>query len=584
MPDITLPLAMLKKPIEMVGGLATGATKEIVQKLKAERSLKNIYQRLNSTQKVKTIWNVERSISISSFYYPASIETSERVTQKITCLDDLPTNATVLKGTAGQGKSILLRWLLGKEIRSGKRIPLFIELRRVQGSSLITYAITSFSELLDIKTSEDIFTEFAKAGKISILLDGYDEIDPEFSQKITSEIEDLAAKFPESRIVVTSRPQSGIENSYHFDVIPIAKLSKDDFEPFFEKILSKDKILAKRLCAAIKNSKFSIGALVSTPLLATLLTIVYRAHQKIPADFAEFYDELFQILLVRHDRSKPGYERKRKTNLSDREMQQVFEAFCFKTKAHRLGSVTRQRALEISAECIKSVGCTCNENHFMADIKSVTCLLNEEGGQFDFLHQSVQEFFAARYVLTRPDTVATKFYSAAVNGKWANWQQELLFLSRIDPYRSSRDFFIPSLQKILEDTRFDQPDFTETSDNIISKQIGVRQKITQGPEDSTKRYFIYDNFSNKYYGSECFSEKMYAAMFKRADAIPWQRNCFDGITDGQKISYFEIATSCGVISDLQQSILEAANEIAATIINHQQTILEQDSTADFMNI
>lgn len=584
MPDISLPLAMLKKPIEVVGGLATGALKETIQRLKVERNIKSIYQKLNSTQKVKTIWNVERSISISSFYYPASIVTSEKTTQKISCIDDLPANAVVLKGTAGQGKSILLRWLLGKEIRSGNRIPLLIELRKVRGDSLLDHIVTSFCELLDVSKSNELFDFFAKNGKTSILLDGYDEIDPDQVQQITASIEDLAARYPESRILVTSRPQSGIENSSYFDVIPIAKLENHDFEPFFEKILGKDKVLAKRLCTAISNSNFAIGALVSTPLLATLLTIVYRAHQKIPADFAEFYDELFQILLVRHDRSKPGYERKRKTNLSDREMQQVFEAFCFKTKSRRLSSISKQQALEIAAECIKSVGCVCNETHFIADIKSVTCLLSEEGGQLDFLHQSVQEFFAARYVLTRPDIVASKFYSAAINGKWIYWQQELMFLSRLDSYRSGRDFFIPSYHKILTDIKFEEPNYHQASLKVIADQIGVRQKITLLQDTQQVKYFVYDNFSLQYYGSDIFAEKMYIAMFKRTDKIQWQTNCFDRTTDGQKVSYLEIAEKCGVTPDLQAAILAASNEILATISDHQQKIKDQDLTADFMDI
>ena len=490
----------------------------------------------------------------------------------------------VLKGTAGQGKSILLRWLLGKEIRSGNRIPLFVELRKIRSDSLLDHIVSSFCDLLDIGKSSDLFDFFAKAGKVSILLDGYDEIDPDQVQQVTASIEDLAAKYPNSRILVTSRPQSGIENSSYFDVIPIAKLGEHDFEPFFEKILSKDKVLAKRLCTAISNSNFAIGALVSTPLLATLLTIVYRAHQKIPADFAEFYDELFQILLVRHDRSKPGYERKRKTNLSDREMQQVFEAFCFKTKSRRLAGITKQQALEIAAECIKSVGCVCNETHFIADIKAVTCLLSEEGGQLDFLHQSVQEFFAARYVLTRPDIVAQKFYAAAIDGKWINWQQELMFLLRIDSYRSGRDFFIPSYQKILKDIRFEQPDFESTALAVIAEHIGVRQKITVLQDISQKKYFVYDNVSIRYYGSVGFAEKIFEAMFARAVKIPWQTNCFDGKTDGQKVSYLEIAKRCNVESDLRAAILSASNEIVAIISNHEQEIRDQNLTADFMDI
>lgn len=52
------------------------------------------------------------------------------------------------------------------------------------------------------------------------------------------------------------------------------------------------------ITAALLQSN-SVRAVASTPLLATLLTIVYRSTQRIPNDFSEFYDQLFQILLVK---------------------------------------------------------------------------------------------------------------------------------------------------------------------------------------------------------------------------------------------------------------------------------------------
>ena len=126
MPDITLALALLKRPIEAVAAIATGKTKEVIVRVRASGNLKNLYQKLNATQKVKTIWNVDRALALSSFYFPAKIRTRDGVIQPLSRLDDLPNNAVVLSGTVGQGKSILLRYLLGKEIRSGLRVPLFI--------------------------------------------------------------------------------------------------------------------------------------------------------------------------------------------------------------------------------------------------------------------------------------------------------------------------------------------------------------------------------------------------------------------------------------------------------------------------
>lgn len=353
MPDISLALALLKKPIDYVLGSIGDKSKDGLAKVHAAGNIRTIYQQLNATQKVKTIWNVDRAISLNSFYFPAKIR-SKSGTQALTALDDLPSNATVLEGTVGQGKSILLRYLLGKEIRGGKRLPLFIELRRVPKEDFPQYLAKNFNQLVGYSGSYDLFGSFASEGKVSLLLDGFDEIDPDRVSEVAASIDAIAARYPATRIVVTSRPNSGINTLPLFDVVPVAALQPGELPDFFGKILGKDKALALRLSNAVKKSR-SVAELASTPLLATLLTIVYRAHQRIPVDFSEFYDELFQILLVRHDRSKAGtYDRKRKTKLSDREIQQAFEGFSYKSKSDGTSSLDKTRAIELAKTSLAS--------------------------------------------------------------------------------------------------------------------------------------------------------------------------------------------------------------------------------------
>ncbi|MBS0428489.1 MAG: NACHT domain-containing protein [Proteobacteria bacterium] len=393
MPDISIAIGLLKKPLESIFTLATGKAKDEIARLKAESHLKTIYQKLNATQKIKTIWDVDRARSLSSFYYPAKIRTKNGTRQQLASLDELPNNAVVLSGTVGQGKSILLRYLLGKEMRSGTRIPLFIELRKVPLAGLDSYLRQMFNELLEINNHPEIFELFAASGKVSFLLDGFDEIDPDRAPDLMTAIEHLATRFPHTRIVVTSRPSSGIETSPMFDVVHIAQLVESDFAGFFSKILSRDRQLAEMITAALLQSN-SVRAVASTPLLATLLTIVYRSTQRIPNDFSEFYDQLFQILLVRHDRSK-AYSRRRKTKLGDREMQQAFEAFCYKVHTSGKTVIPKVKALEFSKSAIAARELTCHEDDFLDDVIRVTCLVQEEGANIEFLHQSVREFYAA---------------------------------------------------------------------------------------------------------------------------------------------------------------------------------------------
>jgi len=588
MPDISVALGLLKKPIEALGAAATGEAKDIIARIKAEQSLKRIYQKLNSTQKVKTIWNVERAITLSSFYYPAKIRTSSGQVQAISSLDELPNNAVVLAGTVGQGKSILLRYLLGKEIRSGTRVPIFLELRRTPSLGLEAYVKSTFDDLMETWGHPEIFDLFAKNGRISILMDGFDELDPDRMSAVTTEIEKLATKHPEVRIIVTARPHSGIENSPHFDVIPLAQLEEQDLPAFFQKILPRDKELAQRLSRAVTTPSSNVKSLASTPLLATLLTIVYRAHQKIPADFAEFYDELFQILLVRHDRAKPGYERKRRTKLSDREIQSGFEAFSYKSKSDGASSIARTRALELAAGSLAAQKLQADESHFLADIIKVTCLLQEDGGRIEYLHQSVQEFFAARYVQSRPEEIATRFYQQLIAQKrWYSWDQVLRFLSQIDKHRSSQYFFIPALEMTLAYLESDSVVASpQRLRELISDEIGVKQNMVEDQKHRKKvpKYMVHRIRGRGLYRLDWVQSNIFNLLFGQSPGAKGWQACFQPSVDGVVATYTQIAAHCGMTIQLEQTLTSSVGALKSDLKFHRERVLSLSASASFMGL
>lgn len=588
MPDVSTTLALLKKPIEAAFQTATGKAKEYIENRRTESAVKELYGRLNATQKVKTIWNVDRPIALSSFYYPARIETKHG-SQQLTSVDDLPSNYVVLLGIIGQGKSILLRYLLGKEIRSGTRVPVFIELRRVPSSQdLESYIVSLFNELMEAPGNRDLFPVFASAGRLSLLLDGFDEVDPVRVHEFASAIDLIALKYPSLRIIVSSRPNSGIENSPLFDVIPIAPLSQADLPAFFAKILQKDKALAARLTSAVARSA-AVARMASTPLLATLLSIVYRAHHKIPTDFPEFYDAVFQILLVRHDRAKNGYERKRRTPLSDRDIQLVFEAFCFKTKADGKPSLDEERAIELARQSSFIQQLQCRPEDFLSDIKNITCLLQEEGGRLEFLHQSVQEFFAARYIASRPEEIAQRFYKlAAQEEHWQQWDQVVRFLSEIDAYRASLHFYIPvlsaTLSKLSALSVNPSPVYLR---QLIATKIGVRQTIVANTTTNTHspKYFIHQMEPQTLYRVEWIHNQLFRRFFGTGSTVSskWQ-SLFDGKTSGQFFSYTEIAEKCDEIALLDNTLLDAVTAIRADLQQHRERVKRFNQSSEFMGL
>lgn len=453
MPDFSIAIALLKKPIEDLYGFASEAMQKQIAIIRTQAKLNLLHKRLWESQRVKTIWHTDKPLSLSSFFYPVSIKSQGNVNIepiKITNLSNLPNKHTIIFGTVGQGKSILLRYLLGREIKSGTHIPLLCELRNLESQSLITYLVERFAILVDLPPNEELFTYFATNGKIAFLLDGFDEINLEKVPKISQELEDLANRFNACHIAITSRPDSECRYLTSFHTVKIQELAVSDLEPFYKRI-GHDAEFAKLLVSAINKSPTKIRELVTTPLLATLLAISYRAAQKIPLEFSEFYEELFQILLTRHDASKLGWQRGRKTKLNAREIQHVFEIFCFATRRKSFVVIDHDVAIDLAKECLQDANITMvDAQNVIDDIKRVTCLLVEEGKKYQFVHSSVQEFFAARYVKTRSEPVAASFYKQLSDRHlWISWQEELLFLKQIDSYRAAKYFFKQDLEKTL---------------------------------------------------------------------------------------------------------------------------------------
>lgn len=204
----------------------------------------------------------------------------------------------------------------------------------------------------------------------------------------------------------------------------------------------------RSLLQAIDASPSRVASLLTTPLMLTLVAVVYRAEQAIPPELPAFFEMLFSTLFSRHDRTKSGFIRKRYSPLTERETQTLFEAFCFMTRHHRLStSLADAEFNRAFRDATRYSGISCDETAFYQDITKIACLMQREGVKTNFVHKSIQEFFAASFVRRANDAFATRYYATQRQLPVA-WRQENAFLMQIDPYRFGRNFFLPEIRAI----------------------------------------------------------------------------------------------------------------------------------------
>jgi hypothetical protein len=175
---------LLQKPIEDLCQGATGLIKGIGKKWQAAGIADSIVQRVEDLERVRTMFSNE-PVALSSFYYPSKVHSAQhaRSPMSVNSLTDLNKDGNVLiAGTLGQGKSMFMRHLCVQEAKTASSVPLFIELRGIDGENGIDSLLRNALQLLGFTDIDGTILAFLfLSGRFVVFADGYDEVKREFA-------------------------------------------------------------------------------------------------------------------------------------------------------------------------------------------------------------------------------------------------------------------------------------------------------------------------------------------------------------------------------------------------------------------
>jgi hypothetical protein len=218
-------------------------------------------------------------------------------------------------------------------------------------------------------------------------------------------------------------------DSFEIHQCEVAPISSTEYGEFFQRI-GVDPETKQRLLGAIGRSRAEIKALLSTPLMLTLLVKTCGAQQDLPDTLPEFYDSLFNVLSSTHDGTKPGYVRQKATNLGNTDLEKLFCAFSFASKElFKKNSLSHRQFEESFANATKISDVKCSIEGFKTDVTETICLMVKDGLDTAFIHKSIQEYYAARFIHTLDDKTQTNAILIAINaGNIFDWTSEIQFL------------------------------------------------------------------------------------------------------------------------------------------------------------
>ncbi|WP_017218826.1 NACHT domain-containing protein [Pseudoalteromonas sp. NJ631] len=426
-------------------------------------------KKLLSTLRMRTLNSAEKDVFIDEIYTPlkiSEVDGSEKliINNGFTLNKDETIN---IIGIAGQGKSTILRKLFIEEIVKSERLPIFIELRRLNETSIIEYIEQQLTDLGLSVTNLNV-SLLLQSGKVVLMLDGFDEVASLYRTRVLGEIISLKSKYS-CNAIITSRPGTEVCAEAGIINYKVENLKKGEIISIIEKLDTKNE--NKELKELITKNTTLRETLIS-PILVNLLYICYPYLDSVPENTIDFYDKLFITLFSRHDKIK-NFNREKISNINSQDINKIFNYLCFDT--------INKNILEFSEESLKehlnkAVKFYLNKEiciqSLMNDIVNITCLIQEDGyDRFVFLHKSIQEFHAAKFISLLPHGSKVSFYQKAV-----------LFIEKDEKFDNAfnflRDIDEDNFKNLLSLAYFENKELATTDENkkkIIA--INIANKI-----------------------------------------------------------------------------------------------------------
>ncbi|OFJ27312.1 NACHT domain-containing protein [Vibrio cholerae] len=450
-----------------------------------DESIRSYCAACNEYINIRTLYSSQCDVFIDDVYVPLFMSPMSDPKQKfeITNLSFYSEGITSIIGKAGQGKSTFLRKMLINEFKDGKFLPVFFELKYFnEGQDLIDLIVCWFSRH-NVNTNKKGIERLFKSGYIKLFLDGFDEMPPSVREDALGKIKDFSRLYPKTTIIVTTRPDTIITTEPFINNYQVLDLEVEHIRQLFDNISGGDSESVKEAMEQIENNP-NIQKVASTPILAILLFLTFKAWSKIPDNLSDFYKKIFLTLLTHHDSLKPGKKINRGIDipLNDFQIEEAFSNFSFLSFSEEIYEFTNKKARQIAEQALDEA---CYENveptKLINVIKQCTGILCNNGyDKIVYSHKSLQEYFTSVYIARQDIEDKISFYRECQTGDdESKYKEVLAFLSGIDTKEYTKHYHTPCFNKIFspKDIRnLTEDEWLNGAYDIIK---GIRLSFTQ---------------------------------------------------------------------------------------------------------
>lgn len=345
-------------------------------------------------------------------------------------------------GKPGSGKTTFLKYLAMQCI-DGKfqtnRVPLFITLKDFAEVSkkpdILGFIAQQFSscEVLDATVKAE---QLLRQGKALVLLDGLDEVRQEDTERVLQQIQDFSDQFYSNQFVITCRVAAKEYTFERFTDVEIADFNEKQIAIFAQNWFRLNgTVKAERFIQKLNENK-PIQELASSPLLLTLLCLVFEEIGDFPTNIAELYQEGISTLLKKWDAKRNIKRDIVYKNLSLQRKEDLLSQIAlttFEKGNYFFKNIELEKYIAEYIGLLPDSKTNFRKNDSNIILKSIEAqhgiLLERAKGIYSFSHITFHEFFAAKAIVFQYEKKGLQSLVTHITER--RWQQVFLMVAQM---------------------------------------------------------------------------------------------------------------------------------------------------------